>query len=91
MKSAQERVNGVDALRYSLNAEQLRRVFGADAQLLPENAVLRGDSTLWVARASGVPVRLMLEATGAREPGVLKLELNMTELNSSAIRIEPPV
>lgn len=91
MKSTQERVNGVDALRYSLDAEQLTRVLGADAQVLPEGAQLSGNSTLWVTRAGGIPVKLALEARSAKEPGGLKLELNITDLNSPAIRIEPPV
>lgn len=91
MQSTRERVNGVDALRYSLNAEALMRVFGDDAQLLPEEAELSSDARLWVTRAGGIPVRFSLEARGRGEPGVLKLELNITDLNSSAIRIEPPV
>ena len=90
-----ERVNGVDAVRYDLTAEQF-------AQAFPDQGDGDGLSTanlddltvsLWVARDSGIPVRLVLEGltTGDDSGGSVKIELNLTDLNASSITIEPPI
>jgi hypothetical protein len=91
LRASTDTVNGVEALRYTLNADELRRLFAAGAEPLPAGTELRGDATLWVTRRDALPLRLQLAARGVREPGELRLELTLSDLNSPSIRIEPPV
>lgn len=86
----QETVNGVEAVRYDLSADQFAQAF-PDGDGAPPDAT----TSIWIARDSGVPVRLVLEATIEGEDGDagesgMRLELNLTDLNSDDIRIEPP-
>ncbi len=91
-----EEMNGVKAIGYTLNAEQFAESFGALAQGdgLP-GLDGEGDLTVevWIAVASGFPVRLIVEGTSVEEgaEGDFRLELNITDINSDDIEIEPPV
>ncbi len=96
-----ETVNGVEAVRFDLSAEQFAQAFpdggdlaGGDADGLAADATI----SIWVARDSGIPVRLVLETTiagedggdGAGGEGGVRLELSLTDLDSDDIKIEPP-
>lgn len=93
-----ERVNGIDAVRYDLTSEQFTQAFpsgglpGGLSQGAPEGTLEDMKVQLWIARDSGVPVRIVIEATTGEGPdeGTMRLELNLTDINSSEIEIEPP-
>ncbi len=90
-----QRVNGVDAVRYDLTAEQFAQAFPNqdDGDAFSTGDLDELTVSLWVARDSGIPVRLILEGvtTGDDSGGSVRLELNLTDLNSSSITIEPPI
>lgn len=96
LDGTRETVNGVQAIGYTLDAEQFAESFGELAQgdALP-GLDDDGDLTveIWVAVASGFPVRLIIAGTSVEEgaEGEFHLELNITDINSSDITIEPPV
>ena len=90
LRGTQERVNGVEAVRYDLSAKEFAQAF-PDGDGAPPD----GTTSIWIARDSGVPVRLVLEATIEDEDGAggesqMWLELNLTDLNADDIVIEPP-
>ena len=91
-----ETVNGVEAIGYTLDAEQFAESFGELAQGdgLP-GLNDEGDLAVevWIAVASGFPVRLIIDGTSVEDgsEGEFRLELNITDINSDDIEIEPPV
>ncbi len=93
-----ETVNGVDAVRYDLTSEQFTQAFpsgglpGELSEGTPEDTLEDMKVQLWIARDTGIPVRLIMEAsTGdGDDEGKMRIELNLTDLNSSEIEIEPP-
>lgn len=95
LSGSTESVNGVDAVRYDLTAEQFAQAFpdegGGEEDLTGDLEDMT--VALWVARDSGILVRLTLEGTtnGDDGAGTVKIELNLTDLNSSSITIEPPI
>lgn len=93
-----ERVNGVDAVRYDLTSEQFAAAFpdgglpgGAGGDV--SEALGEFEVTIWIARDSGIPVRMLLEgSTGdGNGEGSVRVELNIRDLNSDDIKIEPPI
>lgn len=97
IKPSDETVNGVDSLRYSVDkadVEQLQAlsaIFGDGAALedLPENFSL----DLWLAKDGGWPVKMVMTARGASDGEEINMELSMdiTDVDSADIEIEPPV
>jgi hypothetical protein len=93
-----ETVNGIDAVRYDLTSEQFTQAFpsgglpGGLSDGAPDGTLEDMKVQLWIARDSGIPVRIVIEATAGEgaDEGEMRLELNLTDLNSSAIEIEPP-
>ncbi len=91
-----EAVNGVAAIGYTLNAEQFAESFGAlaEGEGIP-GLDGEGDMSVevWIAVASGFPVRLIIDGTSVEEgaESEFHLELNITDINSDDIKIEPPI
>ncbi len=94
VSGATESVNGVSAVRYELTAEQFAQAFPSDdaGDALPTGELEGMTVALWITRDSGIPVRLIIEGTTTEEDGggSVRIELNLTDLNSSSIEIEPP-
>ena len=93
-----ERVNGVDTVRSDLTSEQFTQAFpsgglpGGLSEGAPEGTLEDMKVQLWIARDSGIPVRIVIEATAGEgaDEGTMRLDLNLSDLNSSEIEIEPP-
>lgn len=87
-----ERVNGHEARRYTMTPDQFREVFQSDQQVLPPEA--GPDATfvadLWFAEALGTPLRMVISGTNGAGREILRLEMDMTDLNAPDIAIEPP-
>ena len=75
-----ETVNGVDALRHELSPAQIRELFGFMLPALDE----RTTATIWSVPGAGFLVRYVIEGPDMR------LEYEMTDINSDDIVIEPP-
>jgi hypothetical protein len=93
-----ERMNGLDAVRYELTAEEFAKAFPEDAGSSNDDGLPTDDLedmtvVIWIARESGIPTRLTIEGTSTDEEasGIVKLELNLTDLNSDSIKIEAPI
>jgi len=90
LPATDEKLDGKDTRRYTINAVQLRTILG-----LPPDAVgtsigrIEGDSTLWVTKDGMLPVRLETEALPSSGGKVLLL-LNLKDHNAPDIKVEPP-
>lgn len=86
-----ELVNGVDALRLDLTGGDFAGLFAATS-LLPSDASETAEVTLWIAVDGGYPVRLLVEASGGDgdEEARVRIDVNLIDVNSGAISIEPP-
>ena len=93
-----ETINGVEALRYELTADQFARAFPDSGEFTDIAGVdatgAEGEftTTIWVARSSGIPVRLVMDGASAIDgaESSIHVELNLRDLNSDEIAIEPP-
>ncbi|GMU41376.1 MAG: hypothetical protein AMXMBFR23_22420 [Chloroflexota bacterium] len=87
-----ERVNGHEARRYTMTPDQFREVFQSDQEVLPPEA--GPDATfiadLWFAEALGAPLRMVIVGQNGAGQEILRLEMDMTDLNAPDIAIEPP-
>ena len=92
--SRKEKVNGVDAIRYDYDRKTLEGLGGflggvsGNGDELPENAKLN----LWVSEKEKFPVKITFTGSGQQDGGPysLDLELNVTDLNSSGVRVDAP-
>ena len=93
-----ETVNGVEAVRYELTADQFARAFPDSGEFTDIAGVdatgVEGEftTTIWVARGSGIPVRLVMDGASAIDgaESSIHVELNLRDFNSDEITIEPP-
>ena len=93
-RTTKEKVNGVDAVRYSFDKaaiEKLAMEAGETPAGLEE--LTEANLDVWLT-GDNIPVKVVLNATGKDEDGGkvgMKLEMNIKDLNSDSIRIRPPV
>ena len=87
LETTEERVNGVDTIRYELDGEQFATLITAFVPVAGEQLPLL---SLWVSRDLGVPVRMVIESAVAGERGSFRFEINLTDLNAPSISVEPP-
>jgi hypothetical protein len=91
-QSRKEKVNGIDAVRYDYDRKSLEKLpgllDGMNSSDLPENVRL----SLWVAEKERFPVKMTMAASGQQSGGPfsMDLEFNVSDLNSSGIKIEAP-
>ncbi|MDA0270760.1 MAG: hypothetical protein O2798_07205 [Chloroflexi bacterium] len=87
-----ETVNGEAARRYSMTPEQFREVFQSDEDVLPAEAGADATFTfdVWFSEALGVPVRMMIIGSGGDGMELLRLDMNLTDLDDASINIAPP-
>lgn len=88
-EGVREELDGVDTVRYDLTAQ--------DLAALDDSGDLTGDiddltAQLWLSRKEGYPLRLVMDGTGndGETRVTVHLELNLTDINSSSIKIDPP-
>lgn len=91
-------VNGVEADRYDINAEQFAQfvtTFGelAEDGTVPELADGEFDFSIWIARDGGFPVRMLLSGSSSdpAAAGDFHVEINLYDLNSDDIEINAPI
>jgi hypothetical protein len=92
-KTSKEKVNGVDAIRYSFDKaalEQIARDLGEAADFTDVDSV---GLDIWL-NADNIPVKLVIAASGRGEGGQkfsLSMEMNITDINDPSVKIKPPV
>jgi len=96
VEPSKDRVNGVDALRFEFDKQELVRLYrladGTDdaeaVETLPDNTKL----TVWATERERWPVKVVMtgDAQGDPELPTFNLEINVTDLNDD-ITIEAPV
>lgn len=90
--SAKVKVNGVDAVRYDYDRKSIQNLNGFlgadDLDELPENFKL----SVWVAEKERFPVKLTASASGGQGSDQISfnVEFNVTDLNSSNVKIDAP-
>ena len=92
-KTKSENVNGVKALRYSFDKaaiQKLARETGEDLGDFDE--ISEANLDVWVSE-DNVPVKMTMKMKGKSEGSDVSFELdyNIKDLNSSSIKIEPPL
>jgi hypothetical protein len=96
LEGERESVNGVNAMRYNLTQADLEEL-SQDPELasmfegFEELGDTKLDMSMWFDIATGVPVKVEMSGTSTEEgvEGTVRLEFNLTDLNSD-IEIEPP-
>jgi len=91
-----EKVNGVDAVRYTLTREDLQneiQASGSAQDLADLEDLDEFEGAIWLERSTGYPVKFVLDASGTVEGDetTVHIELNLTDLNDDSISIEPPI
>ena len=90
VSSTPERVNGLDAARYTLSAAQVRILLGArEGTSAASLAGITDTWSFWVTRDRWLPVRLLADAR-VEQGGHIRLELTLMDHNATSIAIEPP-
>lgn len=84
-------VNGVTARHYVLTEAQFVELFHTEDSIIPDTvADTEMTAEVWFDEASGVPVRLLVVAVNAEGKEVLRLTLDLTDLDDPGIAVEPP-
>lgn len=85
-----ERVNGLDASRYTLSAAQVRILLGArEGTSAASLAGITDSWSFWVTKDRWLPVRLLADAQ-VEQGGRIHLDLTLTDHNATSIAIDPP-
>ncbi|MCK9487510.1 MAG: hypothetical protein M0R73_12575 [Dehalococcoidia bacterium] len=86
----EEEANGLPTRHYTFTEEEFYRVFQTEDAILPPDIDATFLADIWLARERGVPVRLLILGTDGSGTEILRLEMNMMDLDAE-ILIEPPV
>lgn len=90
LPSTQDSVNGVQARRYDLTAEEFHRIFSSAQGLLPgDTQPVQTTGSVWIANATKVPVRLRLNSTSPDGKPAFQMDMTLSDLNGS-LSIQPP-
>ncbi len=79
-------INGVAVVRYELDGVELESLLSSITPIAGAPPTV----TLWIAKDLGVAVRMVVESVADPEFGTLRLEINITDMNSPDISIEAP-
>ncbi len=85
-----EEVNGVRARHYSFTEEEFYSTFETDEAVLPADIDATFTADIWLAEDLGVPVRMLIVGVDGAGTEILRLEMDVTDINSQ-IAIDPPV
>lgn len=85
----EEQVNGVSARRYTFTEQQFYEVFQTEDAILPADIDATFVADIWFAQDRGVPVRLIISGTDGAGDEILRLEMNLTDMDTD-IAIAPP-
>jgi hypothetical protein len=92
-KTSSERVNGVQATRYSFDRkalEDIAKSFGEDADF---KDVTEANIDVWLTQEQ-IPVKVSVNMGGKDDSGQsmsIRMELNVRDINSGSIQIRPPI
>lgn len=92
-KTSREKVNGVDAVRYSFDKKALQALadyFGESADM---TSLQDANLDIWL-NSDSIPVKMTMKFSGRDDDGQLvsfKLELNLKDINSPSIKVKAPV
>ncbi len=84
-------LDGHATLHFTFTQQEFFDIFQGQADIVPPDVDAILSAEVWLSEASGVPVRLLVVGESTDGTEVLRLELNLTDLNDSTIEVEPPV
>ena len=94
-KTSKEKVNGVNTTHYAFDKKAIEKLLAEvpDASGVEFKDISEANLDVWLTD-EGIPVRLQMVLNGKDAQGQkmgIRLEMNITDINSSAIKIKPPI
>lgn len=84
-----EEANGYAARHFTFTQEEFYEVFETDEAVLPADIDATFVADVWMATEFGVPVRMLIVGTDGGGTEILRLEMNLRDINTE-IAIDPP-
>jgi len=94
-KTSKEKVNGVNTTHYAFDKKSIEKLLAEvpDASGADFKDISEANLDVWLTD-EGIPVRLQMVLNGKDAQGQkmgVRLEMNITDINSSSIKIKPPI
>jgi hypothetical protein len=92
-KTSSEKVNGVQATRYSFDKSALQGLASSIGPGLDFSSIDQASLDLWL-NSDNIPVKLVMNLVAKTEKGEkfwAQMEMNITNINDSSIKIVPPI
>lgn len=89
--STADTIDGMATLHFTFTQEEFFEVFQDQGQLVPPDVDAALAADVWLSEEFGTPVRLLVVGTASDGTEVLRLQLDLHDLNGDEIAIEPPI
>lgn len=85
-----ETLSGREARHFTLTQDEFQDLFQGQNQIVPSDVGATLAAEIWLDSATGTPVRLLVTGTDTEGVEVLRLEMELRDLDSEEITVEPP-
>jgi len=89
--STADTIDGMATLHFTFTQAEFFEVFQDQGQLVPPDVDAALAADVWLSEEFGTPVRLLVVGTASDGTEVLRLQLDLHDLNGDEIAIEPPI
>ncbi|MDA1010438.1 MAG: hypothetical protein DWG80_05705 [Chloroflexi bacterium] len=89
--SSEVMLEGIPARHFTFTEEEFFAVFQNQGDIVPPSVDATLSAEVWLSRELGTPIRLVVVGTATDESEVIRLEMDILDLNDPAIEVEPPI
>lgn len=84
-------VGGADARHYVLDRKAFEEVFGTQSAVPESAADVKTQADVWFAEDRGVLLRVLISGKDAREKEVLRVDVQVSDIDAASNKVEPPI
>lgn len=89
--STRETLDGIATLHFTFTEDEFFEVFQDQGGIVPPDVEAELAADIWLSEELGVPVRLLVTGSAGDGTEVLRLQLDVRDLNDETIEISPPI
>lgn len=88
---SKDAVGGTAARRYVFDRKAFEEVFGTQSAVPESAADVKTQADVWFAEERGVLLRVLISGKNAQEKEVLRVDVQVSDIDASSNKVEPPI
>lgn len=89
--STRETLDGIVTRHFTFTEDEFFEVFQGQGDIVPPDVEAELAADIWLSEELGAPVRLLVTGSASDGTEVLRLQLDIRDLNDETIEISPPI